>query len=107
MRAPDFCLGEASRLRRLARGCINASLRVELLSRAAEFEDLALSASTKQQQNETVQTRSQTPTTSWLVGVQREAAAGLSRRLRLRGTRAAGKARRRILERLCESAVAR
>lgn len=108
MRAADFCLEEASRLRRLATGCTNASLRVELLSRAAEFEDLAFSAADQQQrQNESVQTRRQARPINWLVGVQRATAERLSCLLRLRGTHAAGKAHQRILERLCEGAVVR
>jgi|SRR5215469_2851279 len=107
MRAADFCLVEASRLRRLAHDCTNGFLRIELLSRAAEFEDLAVSSDTQQQQDANVQTRRQVPTINWLVGVRRKAAAGLSCRLRLRGTRAARTQRQRILERLCESAVAR
>lgn len=107
MRAADFCLLEASRLRRLATGCTNPSLRVELLNRAAEFEDLASSPGDQQQrQDEILDTRRQAPTINWLVGIQREAAAGLSRFLRLR-TRAAGKTHQRILERLCEGAVVR
>lgn len=84
MRAADFCLQEASRLRRLATGCTNPSLRVELLNRAAEFEDLASSPGDQQQrQDEILDTRRQAPTINWLVGVQREAAAGISRFLRL------------------------
>ena len=106
MRAADFCLIEASRLRRLASHCTNGFVRIELLSRAAEFEDLASSAgSEEQRQHEIVPTRRQAPTTNWLVRVPREASARLSRRLRLRGTRAADRAHQRILERLCEGAA--
>jgi hypothetical protein len=38
----SFYVAEAARLRRLADDCNNPSLRLELLARAAEFEDLAM-----------------------------------------------------------------
>ena len=105
MRAVDFCLEEASRLRTLASDSTNDCQRIELLRRAAEFEDLAYSAGDQRKQDENLQTRTQARAITWLVDAH-HAAAGLSRRLRLR-TRAAGKAHQRILERLCADAVLR